>query len=78
MNKLLRRQLGMKKVERVIRVWKSRDKWVYRDNAEEVETQERRRLLKTRKSCSCYMCGNPRRVEGESFQERKAKGIEYE
>lgn len=34
------------------------------------------RHARTRKPCSCYMCGNPRRHHRElPFQERKALGI---
>ena len=31
------------------------------------------RLLHTPKACSCWMCGNQRRIEGDTIQERKYK-----
>ena len=30
-------------------------------------------LAHTPKECSCWMCGNQRRVEGDTIQERKYK-----
>lgn len=31
------------------------------------------RLAHTPKECSCWMCGNARRIEGDTIQERKYK-----
>jgi hypothetical protein len=31
------------------------------------------RLAHTPKECSCWMCGNQRRIEGDTIQERKYK-----
>ena len=59
MNKFMRRQLGIKKVLRVIR-----------NNPYSYSDEEVIRMLKTRKSCSCWMCGNRRRWEGKTRQER--------
>lgn len=33
------------------------------------------RLLHTPKACSCLMCGNQRRIEGDTIQERKSEDI---
>lgn len=33
------------------------------------------RLLHTPKACSCWMCGNQRRIEGDTIQERKSEDI---
>lgn len=33
------------------------------------------RLLHTPKACSCWMCGNQRRLDGDTIQERKSKDI---
>lgn len=30
------------------------------------------------KPCSCYMCGNPRKYNGKTIQERKQCLVEYE
>jgi uncharacterized Fe-S cluster-containing MiaB family protein len=73
MNKLLRRQLGLKKADKVLRVWHSRDKYAYEYNPADFIEIERQGLYKTRKSCSCLMCGNRRRWAGATIQERKSE-----
>lgn len=32
-------------------------------------------LAHTPKACSCWMCGNQRRIEGDTIQERKSEDI---
>jgi len=65
MNKFLRRQLGINKAKRVIR---NNPNW-----ASQIQT-----LIKTRKPCSCYMCGHRREYFGETRQEIKSKLIMQE
>ena len=41
-------------------------------------TLEKRKAIAIRhydtiKSCSCFMCGNPRKIEGQTLQEKKFK-----
>ena len=68
---LVRREQGIKRVRRVLQVWrgttnKFRD--VYSDSGEIAK-----RMVATRVPCSCPMCGNPRRHFGErTIQERRA------
>jgi hypothetical protein len=67
----LRRQEGIKRAMRVIRVWRMID-FVNHEN----EDYTLRWMLKTRKPCSCAMCGNPRKYfKGKdklTMQERRA------
>ena len=57
-----RRYEGLKKAWRVVRILRAK--------GHEVDF---RRLLHNRAPCSCYGCGNPRRLLGEkTIQERKA------
>jgi hypothetical protein len=59
MNKYQRRQIGIKKARKVLRVLRAynpRHRDFYRDGGE-----YEHRLIKTRVPCSCPMCGNPRR-----------------
>ena len=65
----LNRLKAEKKINRVLRVWRNRDRWVYRDDPEQ-ETRERQMLLKTRSYCSCYMCGNMRKKYGRTYKEK--------
>ena len=64
MNKYHKRQLGLKKARRVIRIWRARDiageKEYYKPGG-----LGERHILNNRKPCSCYMCGNPRKHFGE-------------
>ena len=58
MNKYQRRQIGVKKARRVLRVLRACNplhKEYY-----EIGGEYEHRLIKTRVPCSCYMCGNPR------------------
>ena len=74
MNKLQRRQEGIKRARRVLRVW--RGSWGIRPDAREYLKDGgdcEHHLIHTRVPCSCMMCGNPRRNFGErTLQERKA------
>ena len=67
MNKLQRRQEGVKRAKRVLRAWRGR--WIHKED----DSKLAQRLVHTRVPCSCGMCGNPRRHFGErTIQERKA------
>lgn len=59
MNKHQRRQLGIKKARRVLRVLRACNHTgeEFYENGGEYE----HKLIKTRVPCSCWMCGNPRR-----------------
>jgi len=39
--------------------------------AEGMDARRIRKLAQTRTPCSCEMCGNPRKVEGPTTQERR-------
>lgn len=39
----------------------------------EFTTRQIGRLANTPKACSCWMCGNQRRIEGDTMQERRYK-----
>ena len=75
MNKLLRRQLGMKKVDRLLKIWRARDTYMYRNNGEILE-KERQHILKARTPCSCPLCGNPRRHFGEVTRQEKISALD--
>lgn len=64
-----RREQGLKKVRRVLRIWRAhRD---YQDT--ELYQGLEHRMSATRVPCSCPHCGNPRRHFGEKTrQERRA------
>ena len=70
-NKLLRRQQGLRKVRRLLRIYRARfphhsDWYAF---GGEIEHQ----LLKTRVPCSCPMCGNPRHYRDQrTLQEIKS------
>lgn len=69
MNKYQRRQIGIKKARRVLRVLRSVHHSEFYANGGEYE----KRLIKTRVPCSCPMCGNPRRHFGQkTLQEKKS------
>ena len=78
MNKLERRLKGIQKARRVLRIWRSRA-WsirhhdVYYDNGGQCEQM----LRSTRTPCSCYMCGNPRRL-GEVTRQEKKYSLSFE
>ena len=62
-NKLLRRQQGLNKARRLLRIYRARfprnrDLYVPGSEAEH-------QWLKTRVPCSCPMCGNPRRYRDQ-------------
>jgi len=67
----INRLQGIKKANRVLRVWQTRDAWVYRDDPDFVE-HERQFLLRTRKRCSCLLCGNSRKHYGRTYKEKVA------
>ena len=58
-NKLFRRQQGVKRAKKLI---KANPLWRFSFAT----------LIKTRKPCSCYMCGNQRKHYGKTYQELKA------
>ena len=70
-NKLLRRQKGLNKARRLLRIYRARfprnrDLYVPGSEAEH-------HLLNTRVPCSCPMCGNPRRYRDQrTIQEIKS------
>ena len=73
MNKLERRQKGIARARRVLRVYRSC--WFevhhgdgYYDEGGEYE----KTLIKTRVPCSCGMCGNPRKLGEITRQEIRA------
>lgn len=69
-NKLERRLQGIKKARRVLKVWRavnSRNNDDYYSDGGKCEQM----LRKTRKPCSCYMCGNPRKRFGEVTRQEK-------
>lgn len=70
MNKYQRRREGIKRAERVLSVWRqylTPKDWLDKDG------RIAHLMAKTRKPCSCPMCGNPRRHYGEkTIQEKKA------
>jgi len=72
MNKLRRRQIGIQKARRVLRVMRAyfpRETSFYSD-----DSLYAKKLLKTRVRCSCPMCGNYRRHFGKvTHQEELAK-----
>ena len=70
-NKLERRQKGIQKARKVLRVW--RESWSHAEPGiyDDGGWQEQRNR-KTRKRCSCYMCANRRELEGKTRQEHLA------
>jgi hypothetical protein len=71
-----RRYKGLLKAKRLLRIWRlselSEFTRFYSDNR-----QLAKRLLRTRKPCSCSACGNPRRYFGEkTIQERRAEMLD--
>ena len=69
MNKYQRRQNGIKRARRLLRVLRSIHHSEFYADGGEYE----KRLLKTRVPCSCAMCGNPRRHFGKkTLQEKKS------
>jgi hypothetical protein len=70
----LRRQQGKLKAARVVRVWRAAWHPITQDQEYLAPGGlAERYLIKTRQSCSCLGCGNRRRHEGISRQERKAR-----
>lgn len=73
MNKLERRQLGIKRARRILKIWRARlthgfDDPYYKDGG-----MCERHLFQKKVPCSCVMCGNPRRHLGEvTVQEKKS------
>lgn len=43
------------------------------EGREEWAARTARARVNTRTLCSCWMCGNQRRLEGDTFQERRSK-----
>jgi hypothetical protein len=70
MNKLMRRQKGIQKARRVLRVWRAVN---HRDLMQADYYADgglcEQGLYKTRSACSCYMCGNPRKLGERTRQE---------
>lgn len=56
MGRLNRREEGLKRARKLWHLWGFKDM----------------RMVYTRKPCSCWMCGHRRRLEGLTYQERKA------
>ncbi len=69
-NKLWRRQQGLKRAKKVWNIWKA---IAYRSEEFDCDNTLLRRLYKTRVPCSCMGCGNRRKWEGKTLQERKAE-----
>jgi transposase-like protein len=71
-----RRYKGLLKAKRLLRIWRLRElsefTGFYSDHG-----RLAKRLLQTRKPCSCSACGNPRRYIGEkTMQERRAETLD--
>ena len=75
-NKHQRRKLGIKKARRVLRIFRERSYYLHnrRDLLEFYDEGGlyEHTLYKTRVPCSCMMCGNHRKHEGKTLQEKKA------
>lgn len=75
MNKLQRRQEGIKRARRLVRLYRS---WSWFTNGIfDDDAKWEKRLIKTRVPCSCPMCGNPRRHYGERTRQEKLSLEEY-
>jgi hypothetical protein len=71
MNKRLRRQQGLRKARRLLRIYRAKfpHSLEWYDFGGKIEHH----LLKTRVPCSCPMCGNPRRYRDQrTLQEIKS------
>lgn len=76
MNKYLRRQLGLKKAKRIIRIFTKRFQKIYNDYYADPEIVGK--LLSTRVPCSCWMCGNPRKHFSDLTKQELCAKIEFE
>jgi len=65
-----RRQEGLKRARRVLRVWRSCSDQVEPFYA--LGGLMEQKMLRTRCPCSCIGCGNQRQWEGPTLQERRA------
>lgn len=73
-NKKYRRELGLKKVRKIMQIWRQIASDMehlvsiefYADNGVFAKNH-----LKARKRCSCFKCGNFRRYYGKTVQERR-------
>jgi hypothetical protein len=67
-----RREKGITKAKKVLKIW---DAYSFQENYMEGFENKTRHMtmISTRKRCSCYMCGNPRKFWNEkTMQEKKA------
>jgi hypothetical protein len=76
LNKSKRRNLGIKKARRILRIFRERS-YYFHNNGDLLELYNEgglyeRGLIKTRVPCSCNKCGNRRKYMGKTFQEKKA------
>jgi hypothetical protein len=81
MNKYERRLAGIKKARKVLSVYRAINHRI--SGSEFFEYYEyggkcEQQLLKTRKPCSCAMCGNPRKHFGEVTIQEKKHNLENE
>lgn len=77
MNKLERRQKGIQKARRVLRVWRAVNHWrIVEDDYYANGGLCEQGLRKTRAPCSCYMCCNPRK-NGERTRQEILSDLEF-
>jgi len=69
MNKLERRQEGIKRARRLMRVYRS---FGVPGNWYDEDGMIFKRAIHTRVPCSCWMCRNPRKSGEVTYQEKKA------
>lgn len=67
-----RRRAGVMKALRVLKAWTSIGIYDYLDAFRKGE-RHARSMVNTRKKCSCFACGNPRRVKWFPHKDRVTK-----
>jgi hypothetical protein len=71
-----RREKGVSKAKRVLKIWSACT--YHGKDLEDFENKTRHMtMVSTRKSCSCYMCGNPRKFWNEKTMQEKKSDISF-
>jgi hypothetical protein len=77
-NKLERRLRGIRKVRRVVAIWRSCNHWAQLDDFYAVNGELEKMMRKTRVPCSGICCGNPRKWFGKKTKQELMSDEEYE
>jgi len=69
LDKKQRRELGIKRARRLLRIYREADTGNRTNGYYDEGGEYEKHLIHTRKPCSCAMCGNPRKYFGEKTRQ---------